>query len=153
MAAHRCDRKWHTKHKHCMMPVLTRYTVTPLEQNWHRVDTNKFTFAEGDKDNHPHNSQVECHLKFKMPKRTTRHLHIVALEYNTIEVVRNRLSHIPGRVLHSMTPCNKLTVEKQRTTHLSTLIKWCYCNLLRWPHKLVCWASVTACVSSITFMK
>jgi hypothetical protein len=52
-----------------------------------------------------------------------------------------------------MTPCNKLTVEKQRTTHLSTLIKWCYCNLLRWPHKLVCWASVTACVSSITFMK
>ena len=70
------------------------------------------TFTEGDKDNHPHNSQVECHLKLKVAKWTARHLHIMALEHNTIEVVRNRLFQVPWHVLRSMTPCNKLTMQK-----------------------------------------
>lgn len=72
----------------------------------------RFTFTEGDKDNHPHNSQVECHLKLKMTKWTARHLHIMALEHNTIEVVRNCLFKVPWHVLRSMTPCNKLTMQK-----------------------------------------
>ena len=70
------------------------------------------TFTEGDKDDHPHNSKVECHLKLKMTKWAARHLHIMALEHNTIEVVRNRLFQVPWHVLHSMTPCNKLTLQR-----------------------------------------